>query len=127
MHLNITENSADSILAGISGLIAPLFSPAGLGSWEIVTALIGGFIAKESVVSTLSVLYGNNVTTAITSLTAVSLLIFSLLYTPCIAAVAAVKRELGLKWAVALVIWQCAIAWVIATAVYLIGTAVGFA
>ena len=122
MHLNITENSADSILAGISGFIAPVLSPAGLGTWQIVTALIGGFIAKESVVSTLSVLYSDGVTSAISSLTAVSLLVFSLLYTPCIAAVAAVKRELGAKWAVIVVLWQCAVAWIFSTLVFTIGS-----
>ncbi len=125
LHLNMTANSQDSILAMIAGFIAPVFAPAGLGSWEIVTALISGFLAKESVVSTLEVLYSGGITSAMSTLTAVSLLVFSLLYTPCIAAVAAVKRELGLKWALVMVVWQCAVAWVMSALVFLAGSFMG--
>ena len=123
LHLNMVEDSANSILAVISGFLVPLFQPVGLGDWRICTSLISGFMAKESVVSTLEILFGTEggVTAAMSSLTAASLLIFSLLYTPCVAAVASVRRELGTKWAVSLVLWQCAIAWIAALAVRLIG------
>ena len=125
LHLNLVKDSADSILAVISGFLVPLFRPVGLGDWRICTSLISGFMAKESVVSTLEILFGTEggVTAAMTSLTAASLLVFSLLYTPCVAAVASVRRELGTKWAVSLVLWQCAIAWVCALVVRLIGMA----
>ncbi len=114
-RLNIVDNSKDSILAVISGFIAPIFTPLGFGSWEFSTALIAGFMAKESVVSTLSVLLGSAaVTSLIDSISAVALLVFCLLYTPCVAAVAAIKRELGGKWAVGIVVFQCLIAWVCA-------------
>ncbi|MBR1634609.1 MAG: ferrous iron transport protein B [Lachnospiraceae bacterium] len=122
-HFHLVTDSNHSILALLSGLLAPLFAPIGLGDWRIVTSLISGFMAKESVVSTLEVLFGESVTTMISSLAAASLLVFSLLYTPCVAAVASIKRELGTKWAVALVLWQCAIAWVAALVVHLIGLA----
>ena len=121
LHLNMVEDSADSILARVSGLLVPLFSPIGLGDWRICTSLISGFMAKESVVSTLEILYVGGVTASMTSLTAASLLVFSLLYTPCVAAVASVRRELGTKWAAALILWQCAIAWIAALLVRLIG------
>lgn len=124
-HFNLVADSDHSILALLSGFLAPLFAPVGLGDWRIVTSLISGFMAKESVVSTLEVLFGDNVTTMISSLAAASLLVFSLLYTPCVAAVASIKRELGGKWAVALVLWQCVIAWVAALVVHLIGLALG--
>ena len=124
-HLNMVESSETSILAAVSGLIAPLLKPIGLGDWKICTALISGFMAKESVVSTLEILYASNVTGAMTAVSAASLLVFSLLYTPCVAAVAAVKRELGSRWAVGVVIWQCVIAWVAALAVHLIGMMMG--
>lgn len=120
LHFNLVEDSADSILAKISGLLVPLFKPAGLGDWRIVTSLISGFIAKESVVSTMEILFGN-VSTAISSLTAASLLVFSLLYTPCVAAITSIKRELGVKWAVGVVLWQCFLAWLAAVIVQLIG------
>ena len=114
-RLNIVDNSQDSILAQISGFIAPVFSPLGFGSWEFSTALIAGFMAKESVVSTLSVLLGSAaVTSLIDPVSAVALLVFCLLYTPCVAAVAAIKRELGGKWALGIVVSQCLIAWVCA-------------
>ena len=123
MHLNIVTDSKDSILAMLAGAIAPVFKPMGFGDWRISTALITGFMAKESVVSTLSVLFGSTeaLLVAITPLAAASLLVFCLLYTPCVAAIAAIKRELGGKWAVGVVIGQCVIAWVAALAVYLIG------
>jgi ferrous iron transport protein B len=122
-HLNMVDNSADSILAIISGYLVPLFRPIGLGDWRICTSLITGFMAKESVVSTLELLYSGEggVTNVMTSLTAAGLLVFSLLYTPCVAAVAAVRRELGNKWAAGLVVWQCVIAWAGALVVRLIG------
>ena len=116
LRLNMVEDSAKSILALASGFLVPLFKPVGLGDWRICSSLICGFMAKESVVSTLQILYSTEggVTAAMTSLTAAGLLVFSLLYTPCVAAVAAVRRELGTKWAAGLVLWQCAIAWIAA-------------
>ena len=113
-HFNLVVNSHDSILASVAGLIAPLFRPVGLGDWRIVTSLISGFMAKESVVSVLEVLYGTEggVVEAMSTLTAASLLVFSLLYTPCVASIASIKRELGRKWAAYVVVWQCMIAWV---------------
>ena len=114
MTLNMVENSEDSILAGIAGLLVPLFKPVGLGDWRIVTALISGFMAKESVVSTLQLLFGTDISAVLSVVSAASLLVFSLLYTPCVAAVAAIRRELGTKAAVFLVIWQCFVAWVAA-------------
>ena len=125
--LNIVEDSQNSMLATAAGLIVPLLAPLGLGDWRISTALITGFMAKESVVSTLNILYGttDNLMASMIPLTAASLLVFCLLYTPCVAAVASVKRELGGKWAVGVVIWQCVIAWITALIVRLIGMAMG--
>ena len=120
-HFTFVTDSKDSMLAAISGWIAPLMRPAGLGDWRLCTALISGFMAKESVVSTLQVLFSEQIADAITPLTAVSLLVFSLLYTPCVAAVAAVRRELGRRWAVCMVIWQCMVAWIAAVVVQLLG------
>lgn len=122
-HLNVVTDSKDSILAMVASVIAPVFSPMGFGDWRISTALITGFMAKESVVSTLSVLFGSTemLLAAITPLAAASLLVFCLLYTPCVAAIASIKRELGGKWAVGVVIGQCVIAWIAALAVYIIG------
>ena len=114
LHLNLVENSADSILAMIAGALVPILRPLGLGDWRICTALISGFMAKESVVSTLEVLFGGGIASVLTPLSAGVLLVVSLLYTPCVAAVASVKRELGAKWAVGMVFWQCLIAWVVA-------------
>lgn len=113
LHFNLVEDSANSIMAMISGVIAPLFIPLGLGDWRICTSLISGFMAKESVVSVLEVLFGaqGGVTAALNPVAAGSLLIFSLLYTPCVAAIASVKREMGRKWAVGVVVWQCVVAW----------------
>ena len=116
LHFNLVSDSSDSIMAMISGAIAPLFAPLGLGDWRICTSLISGVMAKESVVSVMEVLYGTQggVAAVITPVAAGALLIFSLLYTPCVAAISAVKRELGGKWAIGLVLWQCAIAWICA-------------
>ena len=120
IHLNYIEDSSQSILAMISGLLEPLFRPLGLGDWRICTSLISGVMAKESVVSTLEILFAGGVANALTTKAAASLLVFSLLYSPCIAAIASVKRELGTKWAVGMVVWQCLIAWICAFVVYLI-------
>ena len=125
MHMNLTENKEESILAAVAGVIAPIFKPIGLGDWKICVALVSGFMAKEGVVSMLEVLYKGGVGTAMTAVSAASLIVFSLLYTPCVAAVAAVKREMGRKWAVTVVVWQCLVAWVFALIVNLIGTAIG--
>lgn len=121
-HLNLVSDQKDSILAMISGLLVPIFAPIGLGDWRICTSLISGFMAKESVVSVLEVLFGGGVSTAMSTLTASCLLVFSLLYTPCVAAIASIKREMGGKWAVCVVLWQCAVAWLAAGVVYLVGT-----
>ena len=121
LQLNMVEDSAHSILAMVAGVLVPVFSPLGLGDWRIVTSLISGFMAKESVVSTLGVLFNGNITAAITPLAASSLLVFSLLYSPCVAAIASVKRELGTRWAVGLALWQCMIAWIAALIVRFIG------
>ena len=120
LHLNLVEDSKDSMLAGIAGMLVPLFAPLGFGDWRISTALITGFLAKESVVATLSVLMPSTelLFTVLTPGTAASLLTFCLLYTPCVAAIAAIKRELGGKWAAAVVLGQCAIAWIAALAVH---------
>ncbi len=125
LHFNIVSDTGESILATISNLFAPLFAPIGLNDWRVVTSLVSGFMAKESVVSTLEVLFGGSVETALSSLASASLLVFSLLYTPCVAAIASVKRELGGRWALLLVLWQCVIAWIAALLVRLIGLAFG--
>ena len=113
-RLNVVTDSADSLMAAIAGVIAPLLKPLGLGDWRICTSLISGFMAKESVVSTLEVLFGaqGGIAAVLSPVAAGSLLIFSLLYTPCVAAVASIRRELGLRWSIGVVVWQCAIAWV---------------
>ncbi len=121
LRLNLVEDSSMSILAKIAGLIAPIFRPIGLGDWRICTSLISGVMAKESVVSTFGILFSEGISLALSKATAASLLVFSLLYTPCIASIASVKRELGLKWAAGLVIWQCAVAWIFSFAVWLLG------
>ena len=120
LHLNHIEDSSQSILALISGLLEPLFRPLGLGDWRVCTSLISGVMAKESVISTLQILFAGGVQTALSQQAAASLLVFSLLYTPCIAAIASVKRELGAKWAAGLVLWQCALAWIAAFLVRLV-------
>ena len=119
-RLNLVDDSHSSILSAAAGLLAPLMAPAGLGDWRIVTSLISGFMAKESVVSIMETLFGGGLA-ALGTVTAASMLVFSLLYTPCVAAVAAIRRELGRKWALGVVLWQCAIAWVAALIVRLIG------
>lgn len=124
-HFNMVSDSSESILASVAGFIAPVFAPLGLGDWRVVTSLISGFMAKESVVSTLEILFGSSVSTAFTTLSAVSLLVFSLLYTPCVAAISSIRRELGHKWAVLVVVWQCAIAWIAAFLVRMIGMLIG--
>ena len=124
-HLNIVEDSSNSILAHIAGLIAPVLKPVGLGDWRIVTSLISGVMAKESVVSTMEILFTDGITSALTTSGAASMLVFSLMYTPCIAAIASIKRELGRKWAVAVVFWQCFVAWAASLAVHLICIAAG--
>ena len=120
--LNMVTDSKDSILAEIAGIIAPVFSPMGYGDWRVCTALVTGFIAKESVVSTLFVLYGTKeaVLGAMSMASAFSLLVFCLLYTPCVATIAVVKRELGAKWASVVVLGQCIIAWIVAYVAYLL-------
>ena len=121
INFTLVEDSKDSILALISSVLVPIFKPIGLGDWRICTSLITGFIAKESVVSTMEILFVGQVSQLLTKVAAASLLVFSLLYTPCVAAVTSIKRELGGKWAVALVLWQCTIAWVASFLVYWIG------
>ena len=127
VHLRVTEDSHNSLLALLSGVFAPLFAPLGFGDWRVVTSLVTGFMAKESVVSSLTLLYGSSevLLASLTPVAAASLLVFSLLYTPCVAAVSAIKRELGGKWAAAVVFGQCAIAWVAALIVRLIGLMLG--
>ncbi len=128
IHMNMVENSQDSMLASVGRVLAPVFEPLGFGDWRATTALITGFMAKESVVSTLTVLIGEGVAAlgaVFSTGTAIAYLVFTLLYTPCVAAVSAVKRELGGKWAVALVIVQCFIAWLVAFFVKLACTAIG--
>lgn len=120
LRLNMVEDSAGSILAAVSSLLVPLFVPLGLGDWRICTALLSGFMAKESVVSTLGVLFGGNIGSVMSPVSAASLLVFSLLYTPCVAAIASIKRELGSKWAVGVVFWQCTVAWIAAFLVRLV-------
>ena len=122
-RLNVVQDSQQSLLALAAGLISPIFAPLGFGDWRISTALITGFMAKESVVSTLTVLLGgSDLTTLLTPLAAASLLVFCLLYTPCVAAISSIKRELGGKWAAGVVVLQCAIAWLCALVVYFLGS-----
>ncbi len=127
LRLALVDNAEDSILASIARVVAPIMAPAGLGDWRICVSLVSGFIAKESVVSTLKILFSGDVTAFMSPLTAASLLVFSLLYTPCVAAIASIKREYGGKWAVIVVVWQCLIAWGAAAIVRLIGSLIGAA
>lgn len=120
LRFALVHDPGDSILAKISGLLVPVMQPLGLGDWRICTSLISGFMAKESVVSTFSVLFGDNISTVMTTASAASMLVFSLLYTPCVAAIASIKRELGVLWSIGVVVWQCFIAWVAASIVHLI-------
>jgi ferrous iron transport protein B len=117
-HLGLAADPQDSMLAKVAGFIAPVFAPLGFGDWRVVTALITGFMAKESVVSTLTILTEGNIAGLISSTAAISLLVFCLLYTPCVAAVASVKRELGRKWALLMVFLQCSVAWIVAFVIY---------
>lgn len=125
IHLKLVSDSSESLMAMISGWLVPLFAPLGLDDWRIITSLISGFMAKESVVSTMGILFGDTIHTALTTVTAATMLVFSLLYTPCVAAIASIKRELGGKWAFGVVIWQCFVAWVIAFIVRMICLAAG--
>ena len=126
-RLNVVADSQNSLLAALAGVIAPLFAPLGFGDWRFSTALLTGFMAKESVVSTLTILFGSTaeLLSALTPLAAASLLVFSLLYTPCVAAISAIRRELGNKWALLVLVGQCAIAWIAAFVVHLIGMLLG--
>ena len=121
LTLNVATDPADSMLAAVAGVIAPVFGPMGFGDWRITAALISGFMAKESVVATLLVLFGSEaaVQAVLTPLTAAALLVFCLLYTPCAAAVSAVRRELGTKWMCYVIVFQCVIAWICAFIAYL--------
>ena len=127
-RLNMVTDTADSMLAAAAGLIAPIFSPNGFGDWRISTALISGILAKESVVSTLSVLFGSTAAlhSLLTPLAAFSLLVFCLLYTPCLAAIAAVRRELGGRWAIGMVVFQCTVAWLVSLLIFHAGRWLGF-
>ena len=127
IRLNPVADSHSSILAMLAGLLTPLFRPLGLGDWRICTSFITGFLAKESVVSTLGILFAGNVAAALTPLPAGCLLVFCLLYTPCVASVAAIRRELGGRWAFAVVVWQCVLAWLVALLLRLIGLMLGVA
>lgn len=126
-RFNVVSDSRESILAVISGVFVPIFQPLGLGDWRIVTSLVSGFMAKESVVSVMEVLFSaqGGVSAVMSTLAAASMLAFSLLYTPCVAAVASVRRELGSKWAVYVVVWQCVVAWAVAFLVRLAGLMLG--
>jgi len=129
MHLRVVEDSQQSLLAAVSGLIAPLFAPLGFGDWRVATSLVTGFMAKESVVSSLALLYGSTeaLLSSMTTSAAASLLVFSLLYTPCVAAISSIKRELGGKWAVGVALGQCVVAWIAALIVRLLFLALGVA
>ena len=125
LHFDLVADSGESILAGIAGVLAPVMRPLGLDDWRICVSLITGFMAKESVVSTMEVLFTGGVSAALTPLSAAVMLVFSLLYTPCVAAIASIRRELGAKWAVGVVAWQCVVAWAAACVVHLIGMLAG--
>ena len=118
--LNLVEDSSQSLMAMISGFIAPIFKPIGLNDWRIVTSLISGFMAKESVVSTMQILFGEGISQVLSHAQAASMLVFSLLYTPCVAAIAAIRRELGKRWAFCVIIMQCVVAWLVALVFYAI-------
>ncbi len=123
-RFNLVTDSAQSMLAQVANILVPIMKPIGLGDWRIVTSLISGFMAKESVVSVMKTLFADDVE-SIGTLSAISMLVFSLLYTPCVAAVAAFKREMGRKWALSLVVWQCFLAWCVALLARLIGMLFG--
>lgn len=117
-RFNLVADTSNSIMATLAGFMEPVFAPAGLGDWRICTSFITGFVAKESVVSTMQILFNSDITSVMSQASAAAMLVFSLIYTPCVAAVAAIKRELGAKWAVAVVVWQCVLAWLLAVIVY---------
>jgi len=117
-RFNLVNDPSLSIIAKLSSFMEPVFAPAGLGDWRICTSFITGFVAKESVVSTMQILMNGDVASIMTQASAASMLVFSLIYTPCVAAIAAIKRELGAKWAIMVVIWQCFLAWGLAVIVY---------
>lgn len=125
LGFNLVDDSSHSIMARVASLFVPIFKPIGLGDWRIITALISGFMAKESVVATLQVLFPMSVTEVLSTTGAITMLVFSLLYTPCVAAVAAMKRELGGKWAIIIVLWQCFLAWLVSLLAYLLCNAIG--
>jgi ferrous iron transport protein B len=120
-RFQMVENGEGSMLASVAGWIAPVFRPLGLGEWQIVTALVSGFMAKESVVATLEVLDAMPLFTTVTS---ISMLVFCLLYTPCVAAIASIRRELGSKWVLFVIAFQCVVAWIVAWFAYLIANAI---
>ena len=130
-QLNVVADQSQSLLAGFGGIIAPVLAPLGFGDWRASTALVTGLLAKESVISTLAVLLGTESASALASLftplTAYTFLVFTLLYPPCVAAIGAVKNELGPRWAVAVFALQCGVAWITAFVVRIVGTALGFA
>lgn len=130
-QLNVVADQSQSLLAGFGGIIAPVLAPLGFGDWRASTALVTGLLAKESVISTLAVLLGTESASALASLftplTAYTFLVFTLLYPPCVAAIGAVKNELGPRWAVAVFALQCGVAWIVAFVVRIVGTALGFA
>ena len=130
-RLNVVADQSQSLLAGLGGIIAPVLAPLGFGDWRASTALVTGLLAKESVISTLAVLLGTESVSALTGLftplTAYVFLVFTLLYPPCVAAIGAIKNELGPRWAVAVFALQCVVAWVVAFAVRMVGLALGFA
>ena len=121
-RLNMVADAQQSILAAVAGWLTPLMRPIGLGDWRICTSLITGFIAKESVVATMEILFPGGVASALTNLSAACILVFSLIYTPCVAAIASIRREMGHKWAVGIVVWQCVLAWIVTALAHLIFT-----
>ena len=125
IRLNPVSEASDSIMAVFAGFFVPVFKPLGLGDWRIVTSLISGFMAKESVVATLEVSFGSSITSIFDDVSAATILVFSLLYTPCVAAIASMKRELGRGWAIGVVFWQCLVAWIVAFIMKLICTMIG--
>ena len=118
LRLNLVEDSSRSIMASLAGLLTPVMRPAGLGDWRLVTSLISGFMAKESVVATMELLFAGAVQTVLTNAQAAAMLVFCLIYTPCVAAIASIRRELGSRWAVGVVLWQCALAWLLSVITY---------
>ena len=125
LHLNLVEDSAESIMAAAAGLFVPLFKPLGMGDWRIVTSLISGFMAKETVVVTMEMTFGSRIAEVLSTASAASMLVYSLLYTPCVAAVASIRREMGGGWAAGVVLWQCTVAWIFAFLTRLICLAAG--